>query len=264
MTVKERKDVTDEEILFEFYSLDSLKYLIDMLSQLKFSLQKILPKNDPLNEKKVLIFRFEIIARYCQLAESLGGLILGYKNLNITSNKQLNKNHTQQVLKYLSEYTINDIDTFYKNIENNSLAYDVIFGYDLLDTKYQNEILISRDNIKNNLKQIANCYLFYKNSYNAYKHGYRLWVGKEQSNHIEAAIFRNRKGLEDYIPLDDQSLNLVIKSGTYCLNLFDILKSNHKSIFYYLINNGNKTLPIKFLSDLENITEKNVVLVNMF
>ena len=126
----------------------------------------------------------------------------------------------------------------------------------MLDTKYQNEISISRDNIKNNLKEIAGCYLFYKDSYNAYKHGYRLWVGKDQSNNIESAIFRNRNGVEDYIPLNDQSLNLVIKSGTYCLNLFDLLKSNHKSIFYYLINNRNKTLSIKFLSDLENITEK--------
>ena len=256
MSVKERKDVTDEEMLYEFYSLDSLKYLIDMLSQLKISLQQILPKTDPFYEKKVLIFRFEIIARYCQLAESLGGLISGYKNLDIISNKQLNNNHTQEILKYLSDYTIKDIDTFYKNIENNILAYDVVFGYDLLDKKYQDEISTSRDNIKNNLKEIAECYLFYKDSYNAYKHGYRLWVGKEQSTNIESAIFRNKKGVEDHIPLDDESLNLVIKSGTYCLKLFDILKSNHKSIFYYLMNNENKTLTIKFLSDLETTTEK--------
>jgi len=264
MSVKERKDVTDDEMLYEFYSLDSLKYLIDMLSQLKISLQQILPKTDPLYEKKVLVFRFEIIARYCQLAESLGGLILGYKKLNLTSNKQLKNNHIQQVLKYLSEYTIKDIDTFYENIENNTLAYDVIFGYDLLDTKYKDEISISKDNIKNNLKEIAGCYLFFKDSYNAYKHGYRLWVGKDQSNYIESAIFRNRKGLEDHIPLDDQSLNLVIKSGTYCLNIFDILKSNHKSLFYYLINSDNKILTIKFLSDLEKITEKMCSISNMF
>ena len=48
MSIKERKDVTDKEMLYEFYSLDSLKYLIDMLSQQKLSLQKILPKNNPL------------------------------------------------------------------------------------------------------------------------------------------------------------------------------------------------------------------------
>jgi hypothetical protein len=59
-------------------------------------------------------------------------------------------------------------------------------------------------------------------------------------------------------------LILWYKSARYCLNLFDIIIFNHKSIFHYLINNGNKTLPIKFLSDPENITEKNVVLVNMF
>ncbi len=160
MSVKERKDVTDEEILYEFYSLDSLTYLIDMLSQLKLSLHIILPKNDSLNEKKILIFRFEIVARYCQLAESLGGLILGYSNLNIRSNNQWNNNHTKYVLKYLSDYKINEIDTFYTNIKNNSLAYDIVFGYDLLDKKYQNNILKSIDSIKTTLEEIADCYLF--------------------------------------------------------------------------------------------------------
>lgn len=111
MSVKERKDDTDKEILYEFYTLDSLKYLIDMLSQLKLSLQKFLPKNDSFNEKKILIFRFEIVARYCQLAESLGGLILGYSNLNISSNKQLEDTHATYILKYLSDYKINEIDT---------------------------------------------------------------------------------------------------------------------------------------------------------
>ena len=98
MPVKERKDVTDEVMLYEFYSLDSLKCLIDMLSQLNLSLQKILPKNDPLYEKQLLIYRFENVIRYCELAESLGGLILGYSNLNISSNKEVNKDHTKTTL----------------------------------------------------------------------------------------------------------------------------------------------------------------------
>ena len=70
---------------------------------------------------------------------------------------------------------------------------------------------------------------------------------------IEAAIFRNKKGAEDHIPLDDKSLDLVIKSRRYCLNSFDILRFNHKSIFYHLLNT-RKTLTIKFLLNLENPT----------
>ena len=35
--------------------------------------------------KKVLIIRFETVARYSPLSESLAGLILCYKNLNIKS-----------------------------------------------------------------------------------------------------------------------------------------------------------------------------------
>ena len=53
MSIKERKDVTDEEIFYEYYSLDSLKYLIDMLSGLKVSLERLLPKADSLYDKKI-------------------------------------------------------------------------------------------------------------------------------------------------------------------------------------------------------------------
>jgi len=61
MSVKERKDVTDEEILYALYSLYSLKYLIDMLSQLKISFQQILPKTDPFYEKKYLFLDLKLL-----------------------------------------------------------------------------------------------------------------------------------------------------------------------------------------------------------
>ena len=51
-SVKERKDVTDEEMLYEFYSLDSLKYLIDMLSQLKISLDSTTEDTQESKEEK--------------------------------------------------------------------------------------------------------------------------------------------------------------------------------------------------------------------
>lgn len=255
MSIKERKDVTDEEILYEYYSLDSLKYLIDMLSELKVSLERLLPKNDSIYGKKILIFRFEIIARFCQLAESLGGLITGYNKLNINSNNELSDGHATIIIKSLSEYQEKDIISFYKNVLNNSFNYKFLFGYDILSDEYEEEILRSINNIRTSLDEISDCYLFFKDSYNAYKHGYRLWVGKDQMTNIEAAIFRNKKGTEDHIPLDDKSLDLVIKSGRYCLNLFDILKFNHKSIFYHLLNTQKQTLTIKFLLNLENPTE---------
>jgi len=61
MSIREKKDVIDEEMLYEFYSIDSLKYLIDMLNQLKLSLEKILPENDPLYEKKYLFLDMKLL-----------------------------------------------------------------------------------------------------------------------------------------------------------------------------------------------------------
>jgi hypothetical protein len=56
------------------------------------------------------------------------------------------------------------------------------------------------------------------------------------------AIFRNKKGIEDHITLDDRSVELVMKSGKYCLNIFELIKNNHKSIFDYLRNPQTKRI----------------------
>ena len=63
-----------------------------------------------------------------------------------------------------------------------------------MDNNYGNQISLSLKNIEKSLKEISDCYIFFKKSYNAYKHGYRLWVGKEHDT--EAAIFRNKNGSE--------------------------------------------------------------------
>ena len=49
-----------------------------MLSGLKVSLERLLPKTDSLYDKKILIFRFELIARFLSISRKLGGLIIGY------------------------------------------------------------------------------------------------------------------------------------------------------------------------------------------
>jgi hypothetical protein len=242
-----RGDATDEDLLYELYSLDFLKYLMNMLNQLKSSLDTLLPQTDPIRDKKVLIYRYEIVARFCQFAESLGGLILGYIKLNLDSNRQLNNNHAIKILESLSGYTIGEIDDLYKRIDANSSRYDLLFGYDILEGRYANEVSHSLENIKTSLKEISDCYLFYKGSYNAYKHGYRLWFGKDNIKNIEAAIFRNKQGKEDHKPIDDNSLKIVMKSGVYCLHIFDLIKNNHKAILKYLRDPQTRTIKIKFL-----------------
>jgi hypothetical protein len=251
-----RGDATDEDLLYELYSLDFLKYLMDMLNQLKLSLDTLLPQTDPICDKKVLIYRYEIVARFCQFAESLGGLIIGYNNLNLDSSNHLDNNHVTKVLESLSDYSIAKVDELYKKLQTDSIRYDILLGYDVLGNRYTNEVSQSLENIKKILNEISGCYTFYKESYNAYKHGYRLWFGKSDSKNIEAVIYRNRQGREVHIPIDDNSLEIIMRSGKYCFNIFDLVKSNHKAIIYHLRNPQIKTIRMKFLFDKNSIPEE--------
>jgi hypothetical protein len=245
--VIKRHDATDEDMLYELYSLDFLKYLMDMLYQLKARLDTLLPKSDPIRDKKIMVYRYEIVARFCQLAESLGGLIIGFNMLDLESNKQLTKGHATKVLTYLSNYSIKEIGELYKRVDADSLRYDVLFGYDVLDGMYADKVSLSLKNIKLVLKEIYDCYTFFKESYNAYKHGYRLWVGKDQSNNMEAVIFRDKRNFEFHVPIDDKSLDIVLKSGKYCLNIFDLIKSNHKAIMVHLHSTQVEPIRMKFV-----------------
>jgi hypothetical protein len=256
MPIINRQNASDEDMLYELYSLDFLKYVMDMLNGLKSGLEVLLPQTDPIRDKKVLVFRYEIVGRFCQFAESLGALILGYNKLNLTSNTQLNNNHAVNVLKTLSSYTIKEVDALYEKIQTNPLDYNILFGYDMLGNEYEMKVSLSLRNIKESLREISGCYRFFKESYNAYKHGYRLWVRKESS--VEAAIFKNKKGNEDHIPLDDGSIELVMKAGKYCLNIFDLIKNNHKSIFDYLRNPQTERIMMKFLSD-KNLRPEQII-----
>ena len=72
-------------------------------------------------------------------------------------------------------------------------------------------------------------------------------MGKEHDT--EAANFRNKNGSEDHIPLDENSIELVMNFGKYCLSIFAIIKNNHKSICYYLTYPQIKRMNISFLLD---------------
>ncbi|MGH9976918.1 MAG: hypothetical protein ACRD8Z_13945, partial [Nitrososphaeraceae archaeon] len=148
MPIIKRRDATDKELLYELYSLDFLKYHMDMLFGIKSQLDILLPETDPIRDKKVLVYRYEIVARFCQFAESLGGLIIGYDKLNLNSNRQLNKSHARKVLESLSNYSISNIDEIYKKLQTDSVKYDILFGYDVLSGKNANDVAQSLENIK--------------------------------------------------------------------------------------------------------------------
>jgi hypothetical protein len=69
-----------------------------MFNQLKISFTEILKDEDKDRIVKIILMRYELVARYCQFAESIGALILGYHHLKLSSNTELNKDHSKQIL----------------------------------------------------------------------------------------------------------------------------------------------------------------------
>lgn len=127
--------ITDEEMLYNYYSPYNLNFLVGMFNQLKKSFTETLKTDDKERTIKIILMRYELVARYCQFAESIGVLILGYRNLRLSSNTKLNQDHPKQILDFLSSYLVKDIYNFYCDINNKQFQGDfrIIFGYDILD-----------------------------------------------------------------------------------------------------------------------------------
>lgn len=83
------------------------------------------------------------MARFCQFAESLGASILGYDGLKLSSNTQLDSTHATKVLTALSTFDVRD-----------RFDYKILFGYDILDNNYGNQISLSLKNIEKSLRNI--------------------------------------------------------------------------------------------------------------
>ncbi|MGD1837274.1 MAG: hypothetical protein ACPKPY_04360 [Nitrososphaeraceae archaeon] len=277
------KEMTMTQLLYDHYELDSIKYVIDMHRHLLRSLDNILPKEDPIRNKKIAIFRYEIIARFCHFAEALGALIRAFylvKKDKSPSTSLTNK-HPLQILDLVSKYYPGDIPKFYEELKTNIDDENLIkiFGYDYIDkTQHYNIISNSIKNIKKILNdEISPCYLYLKESYNAYKHGYRIWPAIEYNVNSELIIYRDKYSSstlsfpditswnefkDKYVIMtDDPSLDVITNNlSQYCLDLFFLLRDNNKEVFNRISGkNHSETLKLKILDD--NLKLKNIQMV---
>src|ERR671938_154005 len=87
---------------------------------------------DPLNEKKSQMLRYEIIARFCQYAKSLGAFMYGYRTNHLVRDKE------SKVLFSISKYQVKEISDEFKHLttgpvnrlqKNQKQLLQDIFGY---------------------------------------------------------------------------------------------------------------------------------------
>ena len=65
---------------------------------------------DPLNEKKSQMLRYEIIARFCKYAKSLGAFMYGYRTNHLVRDKE------SKVLFSISKYQVKEISDEFKHL----------------------------------------------------------------------------------------------------------------------------------------------------
>jgi hypothetical protein len=108
------------------------------------------------------------------------------------------------------------------------------FGYQKL---HKSEIDDRINHIFDLLKEIAGVYIYYVDSYNAYKHGHRVWYGYDLTTQKSNSLFYIEKENKpndykmNYVPLDDDiSSDYIIPRSKDCQKLFELILHNNKSI----------------------------------
>ena len=228
-----RLNFTDDQLLYDYNSINILYEDIELLEELRRQFKKLNPENV---ERRNGMLIFDLVTKYCQYSETLGAIINGFES----SNKDENPSSTI-VLRYLKDYEVPEIRDFFKAISSpnyknltdmheEKLVY--AFGYYKLD-KSDDKIHYIYDL----LKEIAGVYIYYVNSYNAYKHGHRVWYGynltTQRSNSLLYIEKENKPSdyKMDFVPLDDNVIcDYIIPRSKDCQKLFELILNNNRRI----------------------------------
>lgn len=229
-----------ENLFFNFYSYDAISLEVDILNYLsgRFSedLGRVSENAKQLQSKKILILKFEIVAKVCHYIENLGAFAYSFSKVHS------DRNLIAKAFKIVSDYDVDAVKSFYESFEGNNTAQGRslvklrrIFCYPQLasnDPSLASLLSEALQNQYNVLKELGSCYtdrkLKLKEAYNAYKHGYRLLFAKHEKNDIDLVPFIDKHGSLDYVTVDNDSIRVYLDLKTKCSLLFQIMLNNHR------------------------------------
>lgn len=230
MSISDINDDTDiakfADMLYHLYPIDGLNFTVQSLLHTLDSLDSLHPKASEEDKARMThVLKLEIITKFCHFAENLGAVIISFNDTYNSAQEE----HIG-LFKTLGNYEPSDIIKMYEKIEtysSNSVARFV--GYPPLDIQddYTKAILENSCSIvKEKLEQIAKSYLNLRIIYNAYKHGYRIIVGKDQNGNSSFA-FLDKNEKRKMMIIDDEKFTEVKTSIHYVRNLIYSILENH-------------------------------------
>jgi hypothetical protein len=175
--------------------------------------------------------------------------------------------NSAKILENLSKYYVVDIDGFYQDIVSRSSldierdrAFKHLFGYDRIKPDQASDMMIANSltSITKVLHDIGQFYNFWKDSYNAYKHGYRLWFGYEDKHKLNVVQYLDKYTKKTpqinipTLPIDEKTINDVHSFSKYCHIVLDIYFLNQKEL---LRAKSTSNIEFAFLEYTEPITK---------
>jgi hypothetical protein len=268
---------TIQNVFLKFYSYDAISLLVDIMEYLSTRYRELLVELHTEDErklqlKKILILKFEIVAKICHYVENFGAF--GYS----FSKTHPNRNMVTNVFRMIADYDVDAVKSFCERFvtkglaeKKNLLKLERIFCYPVIASPNPSLSLLLSNSLQNLsaiIEEIGSCYvdvekkLNLKEDYNSYKHGYRLLFAKEMQNDIDTVVFINKGGSKDVIPVDEESVKVYTDLKNKCVLLFKIMLHNHR-IKQELIkeNVQSKRVRLLFVQNNNNILSKSLDVV---
>lgn len=151
--------------------------------------------------EKFRYLQLELIVKQCELLSDIAGYINAIEKFSpkqLVDEQSVDENHkmVMNIYKHLVCSTGTEIHDFYTNLESkDDQFFFELMGYDILHSfKPFTDIPENLDALKNSVKIVRSIFNrmshFYKSFwhvYNAYKHGYRLFINRAQCDMIECS-----------------------------------------------------------------------------
>jgi hypothetical protein len=256
-----------DELFYDNYQYDALEYSIDILNGLIVSYKKIL--NNPrvgakisvqrreLYDKQLNILQYEIVAKLCHYIENLGAFAYAF-----TKSEKI-----KDIYDLICNYEVNWVTNFYRSFlrenkdtltDRNKAKITKIFAYPQPTTESSKQkIDKSVVNIGKLLVEIGAVYvgtsdLKFKESYNSYKHGYRILPSVDTKTRKEVIIYLGQDGRPSLIPVDIKSMEIILKLKKYCRILFETLLNNNRIKSNLLIEDNFESFELNLISNNRN------------
>lgn len=221
------------DMLYGMYSDDGLFFMANVLKQTIDFLPELYPNSNVEERKKQLqVLRLELITKFCQYAEDLAALALTFKSTHSNA-----KEEKIGLFKKIAGYGLSEIVDFYAHIDNRDVKYVAKFmGYPPLELQERISREIMEGScilIKEEMTKIAKLYKETRGLYDAYKHGYRLFFGVDDSTGADAYAYVDSTGYQQAVVVNDIMFTQILSSINQCSNIVKMVLQSHNERMRY-------------------------------